>query len=252
MGRHPPFTHLFRKNSQPRMLAPAACCALFGVVCAEANASLIAVSYWSLDTTVIRSTPQGVQTDGAFFDQVQNPFVGSHFATIGLSTASSAYDFAWNDAGGSFRINVAHRAEDNSGSLIQSSSSGSIGFSTTRDLLLTVDAPYSYDMPAYGMDANMSIGVSDRPPTQHYFIGSAYQDTFLQSPLSGTLLVQGQSILPGGQTYNLSYLIRLNTRGTSGLFANGSGYFHFTLQEVPEPSTLALLLPAALTLRRRR
>jgi hypothetical protein len=69
-------------------------------------------------------------------------------------------------------------------------------------------------------------------------------------PGTGLLAVEGTVVLPAGHDLYMEYSVRVRTYGYSSTLPSADGHVNFTI--TPEPATLALFLPAALYLARRR
>lgn len=220
-----------------------------GVFFAESrvDAGLI-VESWGLLVAVANETTQ----DYDIFESVQSPFVQSHSAALGSSSVSTSYDFAWSETGGTFLIQGNQQAEDNTTLHLRSLSDGQIDVFSSVDLLFTAEGSYTYDLPGGAMAVTYGLGLLDAQTGQPYFAQGGSDDSFLNGSASGTFVIDGQGILPAGRPAYIRYFMVLDTYDSTGLFATGSGYFHFTLQQVPEPSTLGLaILGTAFLLRRR-
>ncbi len=214
----------------------------------------LTIDDWNLSTGISNSFTGETVFD--FSATVQNPFIDSHNVVLGPSMASSDYDFSWSPltGAGSFRIDTDQRAQGVPSSLLRTSSSGSIWFTTTEDLLLTVDMVVSYDLPADYMTASLEFLVAHVDPFATLLIVGDYASTWPGTPSSGTLVGSGQVLVPAGDAYLIRYFAELTTFGnTVGHFATGAGTIDFQFQPIPEPGTLSLLAVAALgCLKRRR
>ncbi len=219
---------------------------LSGVLATSARADL------SVPTRVL-STGVGPVGDGigGFFDVVENPFSATHYFEYGPSAGSTAfttYDFAWSNSGGDFRIDASHQAEDSSNGFLSSISNGDIIFTSSQPLLITVDAEYTYDLPTGSLAAALVVAVGE-VGTHEEFMAHSFLETF---PGAGTFEVHDQTILPAGREYLFSYRMNIHAFESTGVIGRGDGFAHFTLQTIPEPSTLGLvILAAAISLRRR-
>lgn len=218
------------------------------VVCAATRvpASLI-VESWGLETGII--APNDQVFDVSY--EVQNPLILDQRAAIGASTADTSLHFAWSDSGADFLIQGSQRAHDASPPLLRSISTGRIDLISSVDLLFTAEGSYTYDLPGSAMAMSYGLSLVDDQDPQAYFTQGLNDDSFLNGSAGGTFVIDGQAILPAGRPAHIRYTMTLDVFDSSGLFATGSGYFHFTFQEVPEPSTAALLFVIGLLLRPR-
>ncbi len=212
----------------------------------RALAASFTVTEWFLAASVRQAS--GHEAD--FELTVTNPFSDAGFASIGISTAESVYDFAWNDNFGRFVIEGTHQAEDADAS---AESNGLIYFSTTEPFAYDIDIAYSYDLPGGMLRAGFTYNLLDTDTLDSVCVGSHHDDTWTAGPVSDTLTVQHSGVLPAGHPYAFTYKMELDTYSTSGQLATGSGHVDLTLTAVPEPTTAALLgCLAPLALRRRR
>jgi hypothetical protein len=219
---------------------------------ATANADEFDVTQWELVTAVSATFPGG---DAEYSQTVTNPFQVTHTAQFLSSTATTTYSFAWNDTFGDFLVEVTHRAADVDPLRLTSGSSGFIYLTAMTDLLFIADAEYSYSLPVDPMYTAFAFTVYDaQPPNLAVFNGGGHYDTSVYgAPASGTFPANGQAILSAGHTWVIAYQMEVNAYyGYSGQIAQGDGYLHFTLSEVPEPAALFPLALGALLLCQRR
>lgn len=219
------------------------CCGSSSAVVADG----LSVSYWALSTGV-GPVGDGV---GGFIDVVANPFSETQYFEYGPFPgpfAYTAYDFAWSDTEGDFLIQGSHHAEDSSSGFFRSISNGDIIFTSTQPLLFTVDAEYSYRLPSSSFSAAFVVAVVE-VGTHEEFMAHSFLETF---PGAGTFEVHDQVLLPAGREYLFLYRMNIDAFDNTGAIGAGDGFVHFTLESVPEPTTLGLaLLGSALLLRRR-
>ena len=224
----------------------------------RALSSEFSVDSWSLNAYVRGNSDQF----GSYFQTVMNPFVAdSGQLTDRASTSSVSFDFWWNDQYGSFLIEgsqhcVAQNLPPFPGAIGREdcADAGGIHFTANADLLLSVDAAYPYHLDGPELFAQLLFEVTQvsNDPVDPLFSAVRRDDTFINYPASGTFVIQGQAIIPAGQTYILSYDRGISAWADSGAIADGSGYIHFTLQSVPEPAVLGLLALGGAMIRRRR
>jgi hypothetical protein len=204
----------------------------------------LSVENWDLASVVI----DPITSVGDSFQIVENPFVESHSVSIGLSTASASYDFSWSDAGGNFQIDGSQRAHDSSNGFLRSDSTGHVIFGASQDLLFTVDAEYSYNLPTGSLAAALIVAVVDNV-TFDELLAHSFLETF---PGTGVFEVHDQIDLPAGREYRVFYHMRIDAFENTGAIGTGDGFVHFTLQSVPEPTTLGFGLLGSVILLRRR
>lgn len=225
-------------------------------LCGAAFGSLFSVDQWSMDASFLANS----NGSAVFFETVANPFVDSGEVTDRQSRSSTAFQFSWTDNYGDFLIDGSQRAVGQNpppypgaSGFETCASEGGIYFTAYADLLFTLDAAYSYRFAGPAVLAELNFGLADDGPPKLSYINEAREaDSYTFSPPSGTLSIQDQVLLPGGRTYRLSYQQFLRAQGLTGATADGSGYIHFTLSEIPEPAAFFPLALAALALRRRR
>ncbi|MFQ5502454.1 MAG: PEP-CTERM sorting domain-containing protein [Phycisphaerae bacterium] len=184
---------------------------------------------------------------------VENPFLASQFASVGVSTAATNYDIAWSESSGAFLIDGAHQTEDVSSSTLFSRSSGGIIMSASQDLTINLDASYTYSAPSVGFFVRLSISIINLDQSEIVFDDNVDGGPHVLGPPNGTLVIQGDALLPAGSTYTISYQMRLQSfAGGSNAIATGDGHVNMLIETVPEPSTLSLLVIGLLVTRRRR
>jgi len=189
-------------------------------------------------------------SEAAYSQTVQNPFNGSHGAILGDSTAHASYSFLWTGDEASFDIRPQHRLEALDGHVL---STGFVRLSIDRDSLLSVRAACNYSLPPSTLNlSSMRIAVLN-VRNQQFFSGARSGGTFDLRPTSGTLRINGDVLLPGGNTYALNYSADLESFDVqpAGLAGNASGQLTFTISPIPEPSTLLLFAPLIAGLVRR-
>jgi len=203
---------------------------------------------WDLTIGVIAEWPDIV---GDSFTVVANPFDESHAVSLGGSAASSSYDISWLLDFASFDIQAAQQAETSgSTSSITSVSTGYVLFTPDSDITFSVDAAYTYDLPAWGFTAYFSVLVTDDETHENYFAYGDSISTFDGVPKHDTFTASGEGFIPAGRECRFLYRMMVDTVGSSELFATGSGHVSFTI--TPEPTTASLLALGGLMLLRRR
>ncbi|MBI5764651.1 MAG: hypothetical protein HZA51_14140 [Planctomycetes bacterium] len=218
-----------------------------------ALASLFTVDQWSVGVGTRGEFPY---FDGDSSNIVSNPFVESFQAMDRASSATASFDFSWNDSSGDFLIDGSLRCVAQNlppypgaiGSELCAASAG-IYFTTTADLLMSVDAAFDYNLAGPNLFAFIDFNVypvTTNKPVDPIFASSMHDDTYTHYPAAGTLRITGQAIVPAGQTYLFSLSQILIADRNTGAIAMGDGYYHFTLQTIPEPATSALLILATL------
>ncbi|MFH1417717.1 MAG: PEP-CTERM sorting domain-containing protein [Planctomycetota bacterium] len=222
---------------------------LGGTIPSMANADFI-VSSWDLLTYVYQGASG--EDDYVTSTVVQNPYHTTHFASIGDTTSQTNYDISWLLDFGGFDIQAAHMAEGAEGGVTSALSSGHIWITPTEDLLLSLDAAYSYEFSSSAaMLAGLTIGVSYADQPGGIFGQMEQAVTFPGEPLSGTLAIQADIILPANETWVLGYSTKVHTfSGSAGSTVTGDGHVSFTI--TPEPTTASLLALGGLMLIRRR
>ena len=163
---------------------------------------------------------------------------------LGASQSSADVDLAWASSFAAFLMQSRQQAAGQASGFVRTSASGTIWITSSEDLLLSIDASWTFDLPAWQMGSSLGVGVAAVGSPVPLFSESVYGQPEWPGGLSDTITISGQVVLPAGQTWIIGYGMELQTeRETQGLMATGSGYVD--LQITPEPATA---LPLALTL----
>jgi hypothetical protein len=211
----------------------------------------IVIDSWYLETGVLWTGG----TNSIASTTVQNPFQSVQDATgPGPTTGHTEYSFGCSASAGDFLIEGSHHVPGIDPQISLAESGGGIYLTPDADLLLAVDAAYTYNLAGPNMFVQLIFEVDpySSEPADPVFSAVRRDDTVISFPASGTLSIHGQASVPAGQTYIISYSHLLRADGITGATADGSGYIHWTLTEVPAPATLGPLAFAALVLRRPR
>lgn len=224
----------------PLLLCPAAFAADIGLIdwdhCSNVHTDINGIEVWQTD--LLAAGPQ-------------SPFSGSTGVTIGGTSASASYDFAYSPLGGTFDV-----------SSIQAMTSTGRPFGRRSyvfgGLMLRPDVPVIVDFSG-SITATMSldgsgVGVSfnvDRldTQTQLFWTGNGRQG-FVGTH---TWEVAGQFVLQPGVPYGVGYWLTLEggEYDPAGVLEAAVGQARITLTAVPEPGALSALLLATLALVRR-
>jgi len=224
---------------------------LLGARPIPARADLI-VSDWYLATGVQNLAPPS-QQDSQSFSVVSNPFLDSHSAQLGPGTATTSYDFSWSGDNASFRIDAAHVPPDLGNYLYVSASQGSIQFRTSAPLLAHFTGAYIYSLPFPAADVVTSFLLKDIQTNARFINQSGFDDTILHAPpRTGTFTWDRTAVIPAGTDCLVLYGMEINARRNTGQLATGSGFFQLTLEPVPEPAALPLLIAGVPLMRRTR
>lgn len=215
----------------------------------RAHGSSISVEDWTLRATV----GIGNGTDSRVNTAVQNPLLSSQFASLQSSTASSAYDVSWDATGFlEFLLDAEHVGQGNVSGF--SRSTGSVHFIPSVDSILTIDAEYNYMLGNGDREAIMSIGAG-LYPSQQSTLFSTFQIAIPigGDPPNGTHSFHASAPLVAGEVYAFGYHLSVASFGGSpASLSHANGFFHATIQPVPEPATVFLIAAALPLLRRRR
>lgn len=196
------------------------------------------------------------QRDSAGSGTVQNPFQATHIATIGDSSATTVYDFLWQAQSAIFLIDAIHAVSDipTTSSLSISRSTGTAIMHAENDLLVTVNAQYSYHSLGSEYYARLGLIIADTD-TKTQFINESHQDgpAFL-GPSTGTFFIQDSIIIPASTNFGISYSMSMTTfGGGSSTIGHASGHVNITMQVIPEPTTaLFLAFTGVVVFRRHR
>ena len=183
-----------------------------------------------------------------------SPAQGTLFASVGLSTAETQYDFAWTSSLGQFLVTASHEAEDVDSSTLFSASTGSIWVAASQDVLVTLQANYDYVAPATGFFTRIILNIWQEDAGL-LFADNDRGGPWVLEPAVGTLTIEEQTVLlpAAGAPYNISYELSTTSFASgTGIIATADGNVAIALQTVPEPTTLSLLALGSLCLLRRR
>ncbi len=215
------------------------------------------LSVWSLFTGTIDSSGISTIRDFERLTTVQNPFSGPGAVSdtaVGPNWARSEYDISWLLNTGSFHVDIDHHIETTD---VTTTSQGHFLIQPDVDLRLTIDASLDYSSVS-GDLANFifRMYVRDEATEIRLFNEAEEGGNLWFHPASGTLDFDGEVILPvTGTTYRIDYRAWANTLSEdnpSGPLSS-SGYVHFDIAPVPEPTTASLFaLMGVFILRRRR
>jgi len=211
------------------------------------QASAFTIDDWLLNTGL--GLPQGPEY--CFFNTVQNPFQDSHGVVVANSTANTAYDFSWMINSAGFNIESSHEVEGLESGSVFAASSGNIWITPTEDLVLSMDAAYSYQFSAIAQIATLSVAVCYAGQPGCIFVETERAVGFPGEPSAGTLEIHDEILLPANETWVLSYSQSVHTAtSNAGLIVTGSGYVTLTI--TPEPGVAAIAGLGALVVAWRR
>lgn len=206
--------------------------------CPIARADEITVTRWDLGVLVY-----GDGMDQDFNVVVQNPYDGSLIAAPPghASSAASQHQFSWAGSIGTFLTQSQEQATGQSASSVRTLANGGVLVAGSVDLPLHVAASYSYALPVDFMMARLDVDVRDDAQPVYIFNEHRTAQTLPGEPASGTFTIEGDTILPAGHTWRMTYNFEVDAfSGTSGYTGTGEGSVSF--QITPEMSTAALLL----------
>lgn len=182
---------------------------------------------------------------------VTNPWTGTLQGVVGLNRSRSIHDYGWSieTPHGLFNTSFLHeiRTPD-----IRTLYDGAFRFFVSTDVTIHLDSLITYShTPGDNsvIDYFLAIGAPGQPALyrREFRGGNGHGD-----PASGTFAVDETFTLMAGNEYHLnSWIICSNTADSlpTGVM-NLSGALNWSI--TPEPSTLSLLMPAALILLLRR
>ncbi len=195
------------------------------------------------------------ESDSLFSVTVMNPFQTVFEAQLGISAATGAFDYVWQPGAGtgSFRLDAGLQAQGNS-QRFSASAGGAVWVQTGADLLLGIDASFSYFMPPGDREVELEFGVLALNPSSVIYANEQRALGIIGDPPAHTFTIDDTLLLNGGRTYFLRYAMRLvNHGGSPDLLSTGNGHINWTLQPVPEPaSAWFAAVGLALALRKRR
>jgi len=227
-----------------------ATCGLFCAGIQVAEADPFTVQEWGLTSGLFNYATSEHASET--FTLVQNPFHSSHAVSLGSSASAASYDFTWADQYGYFLVQSTQQAEGVPTSQLTTWSSGGIYVTPSENLTLSIDASWTFDLPAWYMDT--TLGVRVRGATSHLVLFSETTggQTSYPGGLAGTVTIRPDPIiLPAGETWVLSYGMGIyNDSHVATCIATGNGYVNF--QITPEPTTAGLFVFGAPLLAGRR
>jgi len=214
--------------------------AAFGLLSFQPSATqaTIVVNEWLLGTGL--SDPGNSQYPSASFSNVQNPFQGSHTATLDNSYATTSYDMGWTVDSAHFDAFPTHHLEQLDG---DAGSEGRIRLTPSIDSTISLHGTYEYAWPSAAEGTSVIfMSVTDLQTEEEIVGDSAFGGNFGIGPYHGTLDVSGNATLLAGREYFLYYIARIILDPTPpGTYGEGVGEIHFAITPVPEPATALLL-----------
>jgi len=206
------------------------------------------VQSWELDSGVSSSSSNAFASTSI----VQNPYQQTLVGTLANSYASTAHDFGWTGDSAHFDAYPNHYLQQLEGITV---SEGRIHLVPAIDSTVTLQGTLQYAWPSAALGGSvLYMSVFDLQMEEAIVFESEFGGNFGLGPPFGTLNVDGSGLLQAGRLYELYYLARIDHFDPTppGTHGEASGEIHFSIVPVPESATLALVLPAALALRRRR
>lgn len=230
-----------------RRVAPVVAVVSVAMACATTSAfGDLVVDSWYLESAISSSFGQSFE----WSDSVQNPYQETLTGAQGDSFSRADHDFAWDAHTAHFDVDITHHGQQFEGYIF---TDGRIHLVPSVDSTITAWGTWQYAWPdsAEGSTA-IQFHISDvdtKEPVAMGFASGGNVDPF--EPPYGTLNIADSGVLLAGRQYQLYYIARL-TYLTSVPSGDAFGEFHFAIDPVPEPATLAFLLAVALIRRRRR
>ena len=222
---------------------------LLAVCNAPPARAVLVVNEWAFGTSILDFVPGGgVAQD--FTLVVENPFLGSHFASYQGSATTATYDFAWLLDEAHFDITTSHHLAQLDGETI---TSGRIYFSPATDSIVMFSSNWQYAWPSAAIGStHIGVGVWDLATSEPISFETDSGGNLTVGAPFGTLDAAGSALIQVGGYYMLYYIARVRHIDPTppGTFGEASGDFHFTITPIPEPAA-GLLALAALTARRR-
>lgn len=210
-------------------------CAFGAMTCQSASADLVQEP-WEVICVVSNASTQSSRT----FIRNENPFQNSHTATLGNSSCSASYDFAWTGDEARFDIYPSHHLEQLRG---DTSSSGRILIWPAVDSIVTFSGNWQYAWPGTALGTT-NLYMSVIGPDGTLAENIAHGGNVGLGPPFGTFELSNNARLEVGNAYLLNYIVRIQHFDPTppGTFGHGEGSLNFTITPVPEPATLALLV----------
>ncbi len=215
----------------------------------------VEVTSWDLRTGVQDFSGQTSVSDLRRINVVSNPPITTSVASVGLNSATTDYDYSWllDMAFGDFNTSFVHAIRSVK---IRTVSTGQIFIIPGEDIRVTVNGSLNYwHTPGDEGAINYFATVRDMSTNADVFNEHRQGGNLYLLPSSGTLTIQAEAELSAGIPYRLRYGLQTDNTGDlppTGI-ADASGFVNFHIEPlIPEPATLALLLPAMLLIRRPR
>lgn len=182
------------------------------------------------------------------------PFVGTHTATMDLSTSQADYAFQLGANFVDYFITIQHHCVQETNDDKRCRSSGSIDFTPRTDVFVTIDGSFNYQLPTNFMTAGAGARVQrpDLPINQQILFGAGGSVTSGLNPPVGSIPLVASGLVPAGHHYFLFYTAQTQYFSGAAVTANSNAVIRFRLTEVPDPAALGPLAIGALLLRRRR
>ncbi len=211
------------------------------------------VSAWQLSTWTQDLSGSSTVNDSDDILTVTNPLLYAAHTQVGLNGTMVDYDYSWltDMAFGDFNTSFTHAIRS---FRVATVSTGQIFIIPGEDIRVTVNGSLNYwHTPGDEGAINYFATVRDMSTNADVFNEHRQGGNLYLLPSSGTLTIQAEAELSAGIPYRLRYGLQTDNTGDlppTGI-ADASGFVNFHIEPlIPEPATLALLLPAMLLIRR--
>jgi hypothetical protein len=187
-----------------------------------------------------------------FSSVVQNPFNSTHSVTLGLSSATASYDFAWLLDDAHFDITTSHHLAQLDG---QTGTSGRIYLTPSVDSLVTFSGNWQYAWPSAALgNTHVSVQLGDLDEEISVLSVTGSGGNVGVGPPFGSFTLSDSGFLLANHNYLLFYTAQVRHFDPTppGTFGEASGEFHFTITPIPEPAAALLLALPFLAIRSRR
>lgn len=217
------------------------------VIASPASADLI-VDAWTLGV----GCNNAFGSPAVFHTQLQNsPFNPvPRSVSVHNSTATAGYSFGWGLAGGTFHIDADLASEGGVG-LPSCATDNRVDFHITQDMLLTIDAEWSYQFTGGDRYSETRFWVRNLNTGNFVLIRGDVGDTVAGDPPSDTLQIADSILLAPGNYFVRTLMVLGAAGGGSSSVSTAHGFAGFTLTTVPEPVTAGGLAVVAVILLRR-
>ncbi|HWL94107.1 MAG TPA: hypothetical protein VNT79_11290 [Phycisphaerae bacterium] len=204
------------------------------------------VSMWNLSTRLSQQTDAGQISDSVDIFELSNPLSQTARAELTNSFNESQFAYHWltEEATGQFHTAVTHGHRDPE---MRTVSDGRMHILADEPLHVLLSGSLTYaHIPGDIVGINFNARLRNLDSGQDVFLDLHRGGNLYFEPSSGILTMSNSAILDPGIPYELRYVV--DSSNTGDLLPTGpvdaSGWVEWSIQPVPETSTLFMLLAA--------